>query len=426
MTMLKTAKTAEGGFIIMNKVGEIVIKDASGIEKERYPAIYGAKIFFQEGEECKPGDKLIEWDPFAIPVLSEVSGRAKFVDLIVGATVSEALDPVTGLTQKVVMESKDPSLQPRVEVVDDSGETINVPGTKRKAIYRLQVGANIMVSEGDTIAVGSAISKVSRETTKTKDITGGLPRVAELFEARKPSNATQIADVSGTIEFGTELRGNRRILVKPEDGSDSVTYTVPKGRFVTVNEGDYVRAGDPIMDGPANPHDILRVKGIKALARYIIDEIQEVYRLQGVNIDDKHIEVIVSQMLKKVEITDPGDTHYVVGDQITKGEVTEGNEVLVANGEETARFRPLLLGITKASLTTDSFISAASFQETTKVLTQAALEGKKDSLRGLKENVIMGRLIPAGSGIPKYRDFDAVVSESEVAEVTDESVTLSI
>ncbi|TNF25003.1 MAG: DNA-directed RNA polymerase subunit beta' [Deltaproteobacteria bacterium] len=423
---VKTAKTEEGFYIVMNKVGEIVIKDASGTEKERYPAIYGAKIFFQEGEQTKPGDKLIEWDPFAIPVLSEVAGTIKFVDLVVGATVSEAVDAVTGLTQKIVMESKDPSLQPRVEVLDANGDAIIVPGTSRKAIYRLQVGANIMVNEGDLIAVGSAISKISRETTKTKDITGGLPRVAELFEARKPGNATQIADVNGTIEFGPELRGNRRIIVKPEDGSDPVTYSVPKGRFVTVNEGDYVRAGDPIMDGPANPHDILRVKGIKELARYIIDEIQEVYRLQGVNIDDKHIEVIVSQMLKKVEIIHPGDTHYVVGDQVTKGEVTEMNEELVANGEEPAQFRPLLLGITKASLTTDSFISAASFQETTKVLTQAALEGKKDELRGLKENVIMGRLIPAGSGIPKYRDFDAVTNDGAEAFGADDSVTLSI
>ena len=260
-----------------------------------------------------------------------------------------------------------------------------------------------------------AISKVQRETTKTKDITGGLPRVAELFEARKPQNAAQIADISGTIEFGSELRGNRRIVIRPEDGSDPMTYVVPKGRYVVVNEGDYIRAGEPIMDGPSNPHDILRVLGVKALARYIVDEIQEVYRLQGVKIDDKHIEVIASQMLKKVEVLNAGDSSYVTGDSITRSDLAETNERLIAAGEKPVEAMPLLLGITKASLTTESFISAASFQETTKVLTQAALEGKSDSLRGLKENVIMGRLIPAGSGIPRYRNYEAVINEDDVA-----------
>jgi DNA-directed RNA polymerase subunit beta' len=288
------------------------------------------------------------------------------------------------------------------------------------------MGANIVVNEGAEITAGDLVSKVQRETTKTKDITGGLPRVAELFEARKPTNAAQISDVSGTIEFGPELRGSRRIIVRPEDGSDPVTYSVPKGRYVAVNEGDYIRAGEPIMDGPSNPHDILRVMGIKALARYIVDEIQEVYRLQGVRIDDKHIEVIVSQMLKKVEILDAGDSLLVQGDSITKGELLEVNAKLEEQGDELVRTRPLLLGITKASLSTDSFISAASFQETTKVLTQATLEGKSDSLRGLKENVIMGRLIPAGSGIGTYRDFDAVVEADEEVVVSEETVTLTV
>lgn len=426
---VRTATNEEGVSVVMNKVGEVVIKDATGVEKERYPATYGAKLFFSEGDEVNVGDKLLEWDPFAIPLLSEVEGKVKYVDIVAGSTITEQLDPVTGLTQKVVVESKDPSQQPRIEIVNDAGETLMVEGTKRKAIYRLQVGANIVVNEGDEVKAGSALSRLSRETTKTKDITGGLPRVAELFEARKPTNASQIADVSGHIEFGPELRGNRRIIVKPDDGSDSMTYTVPKGRYVIVNEGDYVRAGDALMDGPSNPHDILRVKGIKALARYIIDEIQEVYRLQGVDIDDKHIEVIVSQMLKKVEITDPGDSMFVVGDQVTKAEVLRVNEELSQHDEAPAQYQPLLLGITKASLTTDSFISAASFQETTKVLTQAALEGKKDELRGLKENVIMGRLIPAGSGISRYRDFDAVGTEEENAEKGDfneDSVTLTL
>ena len=418
-----TAKTVTGEMIVMNKVGEIIIQDVTGREKERYPAIYGSKIFFTEGQEVGVGERILEWDPFSIPILTEVAGIVKFEDLIVGSTVTEQVDNVTGLTNRVVIESKDPSLQPRVSIVDTDGSPIIVPGTKRHATYRLQPGANIIVTDGDSVTVGMAMSKVSRETTKTKDITGGLPRVAELFEARKPANAAQISDVSGTVEFGPLLRGNRRVIVKPDDGTDSVTYSVPKGRYVIFNEGDYIRLGDPIMDGPSNPHDILRVLGIKALARYIVDEIQEVYRLQGVKIDDKHIEVIVSQMLKKVEVTESGDSNFIVGDTLTKSFLAEENERLAADGMDPAKARPLLLGITKASLTTDSFISAASFQETTKVLTQATLEGKKDVLRGLKENVIMGRLIPAGSGISKYRDFEAVSFEDTESQESEANLS---
>ena len=410
---IKTVTMDDGINIVMNKTGNLIIVNNQGIEKERYPAVYGAKIFFREGDEINVGDKILEWDPFAIPVLSEVSGRVQFEDIYIAQTCAETVDPVTGLTTKVVIESKNTSLQPRVTIIDDNGAVIIVPGTKRAASYRLQVGANIMVNEGDRIGIGHIISKVSRESTKTKDITGGLPRVAELFEARKPVNAAQISDISGHVEFGPELRGSRRLIIKPEDGSSPMTYSIPKGRYVTVNEGDYIRAGEPIMDGLANPHDILRVKGIKELARYIVDEIQDVYRLQGVRIDDKHIEVIVSQMLKKVEIIDPGDSTLIVGEQITKGELADINEQLGAQGETLVEARPLLLGITKASLTTESFISAASFQETTKVLTQVALEGKKDMLRGLKENVIMGRLMPAGSGLTRYRDFECRVDDGD-------------
>jgi len=423
---VKTATLQDGTVIIMNKVGEIVVKNNLGVEKERIPAIYGAKSLKQEGEEVEPGEAIIEWDPFAIPLLAEVSGVVKFKDLIVGNTVSEQVDVVTGLTHKVVLESKDTGLRSRIEILDSNGEIVQIPGTKRLASYVLPVGANIIVNDGEEIEAGNPICKVQRETTKTKDITGGLPRVAELFEARKPANAAQISDVSGVIEFGTELRGNRRIVVRPEDGSDTVTYTVPKGRYVIVNEGDYIRAGEPIMDGPSNPHDILRVMGIKALASYIVDEIQEVYRLQGVKIDDKHIEVIVSQMLKKVEILDAGDSNFIIGDSKTKTEFNEVNKKLIENGEQPAVGAPQLLGITKASLTTESFISAASFQETTKVLTQASLEGKKDTLRGLKENVIMGRLIPAGTGISRYREYEAVVEEELRNDVLADSVTLTI
>ena len=341
---------------------------------------------------------------------------------MVGSTISEQFDSVTGLTHRVVIESKDPSIQPRIVIVDEQGAPMLVPGTKRYASYRLPISSTLVATEGQRIGAGAAIAKVQRETTKTKDITGGLPRVAELFEARRPNNAAQIADISGTVEFGAEVRGNRKVIIRPDDGGDAVVYTVPKGRYVIVNEGDYIRAGDPIMDGPSNPHDILRVMGLKALARYIVDEIQEVYRLQGVKIDDKHIEVIVSQMLKKFEVVDPGGSTLVSGDQITKSELMEINEELQAKGESLVQTSPLLLGITKASLSTDSFISAASFQETTKVLTQATLEGKRDALRGLKENVIMGRLIPAGSGTNYYRDYEAVVSEEISSQV--DAVTL--
>ncbi len=420
------ATLKDGTRVVMSKAGEIIVKNNQGAEKEKYPANYGARLVKLEGDTVEPGDTILEWDPFAIPLLNEVNGLVKFEDLIVGQTISEQVDAVTGLTHKVVIESKDPSLQPRITIVDESGAPLTVPGTKRSAVYRLPVGANIVVQEGQSLEAGQAISKAQRETTKTKDITGGLPRVAELFEARKPGNAAQISDVSGTIEFGPELRGNRRIIVRPDDGTEPVTYTVPKGRYVIVNEGDYVRAGDPIMDGPSNPHDILRVMGVKTLAKYIVDEIQEVYRLQGVKIDDKHIEVIVSQMLKKVQIMDAGDTNLIAGDFISKVELGDANAAL-EEGETPAQAMPLLQGITKASLSTDSFISAASFQETTKVLTQATLEGKFDELRGLKENVIMGRLSPAGTGISRYWNYEAVITEEQETVVEKkEEVTLTI
>jgi len=400
----------------MNKTGEIIIKNDVGAEKERYPAIYGATLFFKDGQAVAVGDRILEWDPFAMPIMSEVSGTIKYEDLVQGATYTEILDAVTGLSHRVVTEAKakeDLSKQPRILICDDAGNPIIVPGTKRIASYTLPVGANIVVNPGDKIDGGFVVAKVQRESTKTKDITGGLPRVAELFEARKPTNSSQIADIAGTIEYGPEVRGSRKIIIKSEEGSDPMVYTIPKGRYVIVNEGDYVRPGDQIMDGPTNPHDILRVLGEKAVARYITDEIQEVYRLQGVKIDDKHIEVIVSQMLKKVEITSPGDSVFVEGDSVTKVEFKEENERLIAQNFQPAGSKSLLLGITKASLTTESFLSAASFQETTKVLTQAALEGKKDVLRGLKENVLMGRLIPAGTGIPRYKEFQADVVREE-------------
>ncbi|MCB9094927.1 MAG: DNA-directed RNA polymerase subunit beta' [Halobacteriovoraceae bacterium] len=423
---VKTVEREDGSLLVMNKTGEIIIKTELGIEKERYPAVYGATLFFKNGDKINVGDKLLEWDPFAMPIMCEVKGRIALEDFIVGVNVGEQVDPVTGLTHKVIIDSKDPSKQPRIAVCGEDGVALIVPGTKRKAVYRLPVGSHVTVSEGDEAKAGEVIAKVQRETTKTKDITGGLPRVAELFEARKPATAAQISDIAGTVEFGPEVRGSRKILVKSDDPDvETFTYSIPKGRFITVNEGDYVRPGDQLSEGPVNPHDILRVLGLKELSRYIVDEIQAVYRLQGVEIDDKHIEVIVSQMLKKIQVTDAGESRFIEGDTVTKSEFIEENELLVQDGLQPAVGRPLLLGITKASLTTDSFISAASFQETTKVLTQAALEGKRDALRGLKENVIMGRLIPAGTGVRRYVDYKAEVT-GESLEYAEEELNFQL
>ena len=402
---LKTVKNREGNLIVMNRNGEIAILDENGRERRRYSVIYGAKLRVKDGQKVKEGEILAEWDPYSIPVLTEVTGRVKFGDVIEGATMQEQLDEFTGLSRKVIIESKDGELRPRISIKDEKGRTMNLPATTSQARYLLPVGANIFVSEGDMVEAGDIIVKISRETTKTKDITGGLPRVAELFEARKPKEFAMISDIDGLVEFGKDLKGKRKVLIKPDVG-ESKEYMIPKGKHVSVHEGDFVKAGEALMDGPSNPHDILRVLGDKALARYLVDEIQEVYKLQGVKINDKHIEVIVRQMLKRVRIKEVGDTHFLVDDQVEKHNFEEENARVLREGGKPAVAEPLFLGITKASLITDSFISAASFQETTKVLTQAAVAGKVDYLRGLKENVIMGRLIPAGTGLPKYKELD--------------------
>jgi len=348
---------------------------------------------------------LAEWDPYSIPVLTEVSGRVKFGDILEGVTMQEQVDEFTGLSRKVIIESKDPDLRPRISIKDEKGRTMNLPGSASQARYLLPVGANIFISEGDDVEAGDIIVKIPRETTKTKDITGGLPRVAELFEARKPKEYALISDIDGMVEFGKDLKGKRKVVIKPDVGEPK-EYMIPRGKHVSVHEGDFVKAGEALMDGPSNPHDILRVLGDKALARYLVDEIQEVYKLQGVKINDKHIEVIVRQMLKRVKVKEIGDTHFLVDDQVEKYAFEEENARIMREGGIPAVGEPLFLGITKASLITESFISAASFQETTKVLTQAAVAGKIDYLKGLKENVIMGRLIPAGTGLPQYRQMD--------------------
>ena len=414
---LKSVKNREGNLIVMNRNGEIAILDESGRERRRYSVIYGAKLKVKDGQKVKEGELLAEWDPYSIPVLTEVSGRVKFGDILEGVTMQEQVDEFTGLSRKVIIESKDAELRPRISIKDERGKTMNLPGSSSQARYLLPVGANIFVSEGDDVEAGDIIVKIPRETTKTKDITGGLPRVAELFEARKPKEYALISDIDGMVEFGKDLKGKRKVVIRPDVG-EVKEYMIPRGKHVSVHEGDFVRAGEALMDGPSNPHDILRVLGDKALARYLVDEIQEVYKLQGVKINDKHIEVIVRQMLKRVKIREVGDTHFLVDDQVEKYAFEEENERVRREGGKPAVAEPLFLGITKASLITDSFISAASFQETTKVLTQAAVAGKIDYLKGLKENVIMGRLIPAGTGLPKYRDLELWVkgyTEEEMA-----------
>ncbi len=402
---LKTVRNREGNLIVMNRNGEIAILDENGRERRRYSVIYGAKLRVKDGQKVKEGEILAEWDPYSIPVLTEVSGRVKFGDIIEGVTMQEQVDEFTGLSRKVITESKDAELRPRISIKDEKGRTLNLPSSTSQARYLLPVGANIFVSEGGGVEAGDIIVKIPRETTKTKDITGGLPRVAELFEARKPKEYALISDIDGSVEFGKDLKGKRKVIIRPDVG-ESKEYMIPRGKHVSVHEGDLIKAGEALMDGPSNPHDILRVLGDKALAHYLVDEIQEVYKLQGVKINDKHIEVIVRQMLKRVKIREVGDTHFLVDDQVEKFVFEEENERILKEGGKPAVAEPLFLGITKASLITDSFISAASFQETTKVLTQAAVAGKVDNLKGLKENVIMGRLIPAGTGLAKFRPLD--------------------
>ncbi len=421
---LKTVKNREGHLIVMNRNGEIAVLDENGRERRRYSVIYGAKLRVKDGQKVKEGEMLAEWDPYSIPVLTEVTGQVKFGDIIEGVTMQEQVDEFTGLSRKVIAESKDPDLRPRISIKDEKGKTMNLPGLTSQARYLLPVGANIFVSEGGMVEAGDVIVKIPRETTKTKDITGGLPRVAELFEARKPKEFALISDIDGTVEFGKDLKGKRKVIIRPEVG-ETKEYMMPRGKHVSVHEGDMVRAGEALMDGPANPHDILRVLGDKALARYLVDEIQEVYKLQGVKINDKHIEVIVRQMLKRVRVKEVGDTHFLVDDQVEKLTFEEENERALREGGKPAVAEPLFLGITKASLITDSFISAASFQETTKVLTQAAVAGKIDHLKGLKENVIMGRLIPAGTGLPKYKGrelwIEGYTGEEAMAEGSGET-----
>ncbi len=403
---LKTVENEEGNLVVMNRNGEIAVLGKGERELERYPIIYGATLKVSDGSKVKSDQILAEWDPFTIPIMTEVRGVIKFGDITEGRTMREKRDKVTGKISRVIVESRDVDIRPRISIKDSSGKTASLPGsTKAKARNYLPVGAIIMVNEGDEVGPGSVLAKIPRETTKTKDITGGLPRVAELFEVRKPKQTAIISEIDGVISFGKYTKGKRKMTITPEVG-EPVDYFVARGKHVSVLEGDYVRAGEALMDGSVDPHDILKIRGTKELAKYLVNEVQEVYRLQGVKINDKHIEVIVRQMLRQVNVTDVGDSHFLLGEHVEKWRFEEENRKIIDKGEKPATAEPLLLGITKASLSTESFISAASFQETTKVLSDASVAGKIDNLKGLKENVIMGRLIPAGTGLKTYRNVE--------------------
>ena len=388
-------KEAGGALIVMNRNGYLVVQDDKGRDRERYPIVYGAKLKVKDGEKVKSGQTVVEWDPYTFSILTEEPGSIHFKDIIEGVTVHEEVDEVTGLSRFIIVDSPDEKKQPTLEIKDKSGKVV------RK--YHMPSHAHLMVANGESVDAGDVLAKIPRETTKTKDITGGLPRVQELFEARKPRDPAVISEIDGVVKDGGVVKGLRKLIIVPDDGTEPREYSMPRGVHINVHEGERVRAGEQLMDGPSNPHDILRVLGEKELQKYLVNEIQEVYRLQGVNINDKHIEVVARQMMRWVRIEDVGDTEFLVDEQVDKFRFLEENERVIGDGGRPATAQPLLLGITKASLSTDSFISAASFQETTRVLTEASISGRVDYLRGLKENVTMGRLIPAGTGFEWYR-----------------------
>jgi len=411
---LSTVKTREGDLVVMKRNGEVHVMDDQKRSRGKYVLSYGAHLKVADNSVVKKGQLIAEWDPFSIPILAEVDGTIKFDDIIEGKTMQEQVDEVTGLSRKIIVEFKGGDLRPRVSIKDSKGKTAKLADSNAVARYLLSVGVNIVVSEGDDVKAGDIIAKIPRETTKTKDITGGLPRVAELFEARKPKDFAVISEISGVVSYGKDAKGKRKIIVTPEIGEEK-EYLIAKGKHISVQEGDQVLPGDALMSGVNNPHDLLSIKGEKELARYLVDEVQEVYRLQGVKINDKHMEVIVRQMLRRVKVMEPGDTTFIADEKKERYRFQEENEKIIAQGGRPAIGEPMLLGITKASLSTQSFISAASFQETTKVLTEAALSGKTDYLRGLKENVIMGRLITAGTGLVMYRKL-GIKLENENSE----------
>jgi DNA-directed RNA polymerase subunit beta' len=405
LTNRNVVKNSDGELIAMGRNMQAVIVDPKGAERASYRIVYGARLKVDEGASVKRGDRLAEWNPNALPVLTEVSGIVKFEDMISGVTIKDVADEKTGVTNYVVMDSrgtgsssKAPELRPTIVIVDKKGKVVPAP-SGGEARYGLSVDAILSVEDGAEVKAGDVLARLPTEGAKTRDITGGLPRVAELFEARKPKEAAVLAEIDGFIEFGKDYKNKRRVIIKPKnEKTDAVEFLIPKGKHISVREGDYVEKGDYIVEGNPSPHDILRIKGMEELATYLVKEIQDVYRLQGVKINDKHIEVICRQMMQKYEITDGGDTTLLAGEQVDQIELDEANKKATDEGLKPAEGRAVLLGITKASLQTRSVFSAASFQETTRVLTDAAVNGKVDTLEGLKENVIVGRLIPAGTG----------------------------
>jgi DNA-directed RNA polymerase subunit beta' len=422
---VKILKQKESGNNIVNsRSGEVVILDDTGRERERYKIPYGAVLTVNNEASVESGQQIASWDPHTHPIISEVDGKVLFSDIEEGVTVTRYTDDITGLTDIVILDPKQrPSsakdMRSVVKLVDAKGDELKIPGTDHDAHYLLPPRAIINVNDGKEVNIGDVIARIPQESSKTRDITGGLPRVADLFEARKPKEPAVLAEISGTISYGKETKGKERIVITGQN--DEVhEELIPKWRHIAVFEGEHVEKGESIVDGPPMPHDILKLKGVKALSNYISSEIQDVYRLQGVKINDKHIEVIVRQMLRKAEITAPGDSFLLKGEQLERTRVLEENEKLEADGKKPAEWEPILLGITKASLLTESFISAASFQETTRVLTEASVNGKRDQLRGLKENVIVGRLIPAGSGLASHiearKQHDRELESEKVAE----------
>jgi len=417
---IKMVQHSSGNNVAVSRSGEITVLDEHMRERERYKVPYGATISVNDSDKVEAGAIIANWDPHTHPVVTEEAGKIRFVDIIDGVTALAELDEVTGLSSLVVLDPKQRSsaakdMRPMVKLVDEKGHDLKIAGTDIPAHYTLPAGAIIGLTDGASVGVGDVIARIPQESSKTRDITGGLPRVADLFEARKPKESSIMAEISGTVSFGKETKGKQRLVITPNEG-DTYEELIPKWRHITAFEGEHVEKGEVIAEGETNPHDILRLLGITELAKYIVNEVQEVYRLQGVKINDKHIEVIVRQMLRKVEIIDAGDSKFLQGEQVDRARVLDANDELVAAGKQPAVFQNMLLGITKASLATESFISAASFQETTRVLTEAAVTGKVDDLRGLKENVIVGRLIPAGTGLAFHKERRRKRQTTEVME----------
>jgi DNA-directed RNA polymerase subunit beta' len=427
-SQMRYVTNAKGERVVISRNGEVMVTDDNGRERERHKVPYGATLNVDDGKPVKAGQVLATWDPHTRPIITEYAGTIKFENVEEGVTVAKQIDEITGLSTLVVIDPKRrgtaaKGLRPQVKLINEKGDEVKIPGTDHSVNITFQVGSLITVRDGQQVAIGEVLARIPQETSKTRDITGGLPRVAELFEARAPKDAGMLAEVTGTVSFGKDTKGKQRLIITDLDGKEH-EFLIPKDKHVTVHDGQVVNKGELIVEGPEDPHDILKLKGVEELARYITDEVQDVYRLQGVRINDKHIEVIVRQMLRRVTIEDAGDSRFITGEQVERAEVLEENERVEAEGKKPATYSHNLLGITKASLSTDSFISAASFQETTRVLTEAAIMGKKDDLRGLKENVIVGRLIPAGTGLAYHTARKTVPAQDLFEETTEAAETV--